>query len=91
MRLLLVEDDHKIALFVKTGLKEAGFAVDHADDGEDGLHLELTEPYELAVIDLMLPTVDGLTIIKEIRDPDINTPVRSQPGHGFCEIHARQN
>lgn len=75
MRLLLVEDDKKIALFVKTGLKEAGFAVDHVIDGEDGLHLALTEPYDLAVIDLMLPTVDGLTIIKEMRDCDINTPV----------------
>ena len=75
MRLLLVEDDKKIALFVTTGLKEAGFAVDHVIDGEDGLHLALTEPYDLAVIDLMLPTVDGLTIIKQMRDHDINTPV----------------
>jgi two-component system OmpR family response regulator len=75
MRILLVEDDKKIALFVKTGLKEAGFAVDHVVDGEDGLHLALTEPYDSAVIDLMLPTVDGLTIIKEMRDHDINTPV----------------
>jgi two-component system OmpR family response regulator len=75
MRLLLVEDDPKIALFVKTGLKEAGFAVDHVVDGEDGLHLALTEPYDLAVIDLMLPTVDGLTIIKEMRDHEIHTPV----------------
>jgi len=75
MRLLVVEDDKKIALFVKTGLTEAGFAVDHVIDGEDGLHLALTEPYDLAVIDLMLPTVDGLTIIKEMRDHGINTPV----------------
>ena len=75
MRLLLVEDDQKIALFVKTGLKEAGFAVDHVVDGEDGLHLALTEPYDLAVIDLMLPTVDGLTIIKQMRDNEITTPV----------------
>jgi len=75
MRLLLVEDDKKIALFIKTGLKEAGFAVDHVIDGEDGLHLALTEPYDLAVIDLMLPTVDGLTIIKEMRKQDIDTPV----------------
>ena len=75
MRLLLVEDDQKIALFVKTGLKEAGFAVDHAADGEDGMHLALTEPYDVAVIDLMLPKVDGLTIIKNMRDKQINTPV----------------
>lgn len=53
MRLLLIEDDQKIALFVKTGLKEAGYAVDHMIDGEDGLHLALTEPYDVAVIDIM--------------------------------------
>ncbi len=75
MRLLLVEDDKKIAFFVKTGLKEAGYAVDHVIDGEDGLHLALTEPYDIAVIDLMLPTVDGLTIIKEMRNQKINFPV----------------
>ncbi len=75
MRLLLIEDDQKIAFFVKTGLKEAGYAVDHVIDGEDGLHLALTEPYDVAVIDLMLPTVDGLTIIREIRNQRINIPV----------------
>ena len=75
MRLLLIEDDQKIALFIKTGLKEAGFAVDHVIDGEDGLHLALTEPYDMAVIDLMLPTLDGLSIIKEMRRQQIQTPV----------------
>jgi two-component system OmpR family response regulator len=75
MRLLLIEDDRKIALFVKTGLQEAGFAVDHADNGEDGLHLALSEPYDVAVIDLMLPYVDGLSIIRQMRDQNINTPV----------------
>jgi DNA-binding response OmpR family regulator len=75
MRLLLVEDDIKIAQFVVNGLKEAGFAVDHAANGEDGLHLALTEPYDIAVVDLMLPKVDGLTLIEEVRRNDINTPV----------------
>lgn len=75
MRLLLIEDDKKIALFVKTGLKEAGFAVDHVSNGEDGMHLALTEPYDVAVIDLMLPKVDGLTIIKNMRAKQINAPV----------------
>ena len=55
MRLLLIEDDKKITLFVKTGLKEAGFVVDHADNGPDGLHHALTESYDAAIIDLMLP------------------------------------
>jgi two-component system, OmpR family, response regulator len=75
MRLLMVEDDVKIAQFVSKGLKEAGFAVDHMANGEDGLHLALTEPYDIAVIDLMLPKVDGLTLIEEMRKNKINTPV----------------
>ena len=75
MRLLLIEDDKKIALFVKTGLKEAGFAADHVIDGEDGLHLALTEPYDIAVVDLMLLTVNGLSIIKEMRAQEIHTAV----------------
>ena len=75
MRLLLVEDDIKIAQFVTNGLREAGFAVDHAVDGEEGLHLALTEPYDLAVVDLMLPKLDGLTLIEKVRENKINTPV----------------
>jgi len=75
MRLLLVEDDLKIALFVKSGLEESGFAVDHATDGQDGLHLALTEPYDLDIIDIMLPKIDGLTIISELRRKQINTPI----------------
>jgi heavy metal response regulator len=75
MRLLLVEDDVKIAQFVMNGLKEAGFAVDHAANGEDGLHLALTEPYDIAVVDIMLPKLDGLTLIEEVRRNNIDTPV----------------
>ncbi len=75
MRLLLVEDDIKIALFVKNGFKEAGFAVDHCTNGEDGLHQALTEPYDVAIIDLLLPKVDGLTLIEELRKKEINTPL----------------
>ena len=75
MRLLLVEDDIKIAQFVVNGLREAGFAVDHAQNGEDGLHLALTESYDVAVVDLMLPKLDGLTLIEEVRRNEIDTPV----------------
>ena len=75
MRLLLIEDDAKIALFVSKGLKEAGFAVDHVDNGEDGLHMALTEPYDAAVIDIMLPKMDGLSVIEEIRKHQLRTPV----------------
>ena len=75
MRLLLIEDDNKIAKFVSQGLKEAGFAVDHMDNGEDGLHMALNEPYDVAVIDIMLPKIDGLTLIEEMRNNGINIPV----------------
>jgi two-component system, OmpR family, response regulator len=75
MRILLVEDDVKIASFVEKGLQAAGYAVDHAPDGEAGLHLVLTEPYDVAVIDVMLPKLDGLSLIEELRRKKINTPV----------------
>ena len=75
MRILLVEDDLKIASFVLNGLKAAGFAVDHATDGEDGLHMALTEPYDTAIIDIMLPKLDGLSVIEKMRQERINTPV----------------
>ena len=75
MRVLLVEDDIKIAQFVANGLRESGFAVDHATDGEEGLHLALTEPYDVAVVDLMLPKLDGLSLIEEVRKNQIGTPI----------------
>jgi two-component system OmpR family response regulator len=75
MRILLVEDDLNIASFILKGLKEAGFAVDHAANGEDGLDLVLNEPYDAAIIDIMLPKLDGLTLIEELRRKKINTPV----------------
>lgn len=75
MRILLVEDDDKIASFVSKGLREAGFAVDHSPDGTEGLHLALTEPYDAAVVDLMLPGMDGLSLIEEMRARGKQTPV----------------
>ncbi len=75
MRILLIEDDQKIAAFIEKGLKAAAFAVDHAADGLAGLHLALTEPYDAAIIDLMLPGLDGLTVIRRMRREKINTPV----------------
>ena len=75
MRLLLVEDDQKIAHFIIKGFQEAGFAVDHAKDGEDGLDMAFHEPYDAAIIDCMLPKLDGLTLIRKLREHDINTPV----------------
>jgi len=75
MRLLLVEDDVKIASFVKKGFKAEGFAVDHASDGITGLDLALTEPYDAAVVDIMLPGLDGLALIGRLRREKIMTPV----------------
>lgn len=75
MRLLLVEDDLKIAQFVSQGLREAGFAVDHVPNGEDGLHMAVNEPYDVAVMDIMLPRIDGLTVIEEMRKQSVNIPV----------------
>ena len=75
MRILLVEDDAKIASFIVKGLKAAGYAVDHATDGEQGLHLILTEPYDAAIIDIMMPKLDGLSLIEETRKKKVTTPV----------------
>jgi len=75
MRILIVEDDAKIASFVKKGLVEAGFSVDHADNGEDGLHFALSQTYDVVVVDIMLPKLDGLSLIKTLRQKGDNTPV----------------
>ena len=75
MRLLLIEDDQQIASFIVDGLKQAGFAVDHAADGESGLHMALTMPYDAAIVDLMLPRLDGLSLIDQLRQNRLNTPV----------------
>lgn len=75
MRALLVEDDVTIADFVARGLREAGFAVDHAVDGDAGFDLAAREPYDVAIVDVMLPKRDGLTLIEALRKRGIVTPV----------------
>ena len=75
MRILVVEDDTKIASFVANGLREAGYAVDLAPDGTEGLHLGASGSYDAAVIDIMLPGLDGLTLIERWRAKRIETPV----------------
>jgi len=75
MRILVVEDDKKVASLIVKGFKQEGFAVDHAADGEDGLHLALNEPYDACIIDIMLPKLDGLSLIEEMRHQKISTPV----------------
>jgi two-component system OmpR family response regulator len=75
MRLLLVEDDAKTASFILKGLKESGYAVDHVADGELGLHMALSEPYDAAVVDIMLPKLDGLALVGELRRKKNKLPV----------------
>jgi len=75
MRILVVEDDNKIASFVVKGLKQAGYAVDRCADGEDGLTYAETTSYDAAVIDVMLPKLDGLSLIQRMRAKKMRTPV----------------
>lgn len=75
MRILVVEDDHRISNVIKKGLTEDGFAVDTAFDGEEGQYLAESESYDLIILDIMLPKVDGLTICKELRAKNIKIPV----------------
>jgi two-component system, OmpR family, response regulator len=75
MRTLVIEDDRKIASFIVKGLKQNGFAVDQAGDGEAGLRLAETTSYDAAVLDLMLPKLDGLSLLKQLRRQKINLPV----------------
>ena len=75
MRLLMVEDDATIADFVSKGLTEAGFAVDVAADGTRGLELAMSGTYDAAIVDVMLPQIDGLTLIDRMRARGVRTPV----------------
>lgn len=74
MRILIVEDDKDVASFIRSGLEQAGYVVDCAYTGKDGLFLATTESYDALVVDRMLPGVDGLTIIRTLRASKIQTP-----------------
>lgn len=75
MKILLVEDDKGTAAFIAKGLRQEGFLVEQAHDGLTGLSLALSTPYDLAVLDIMLPRLDGLSLIDELRQQKISTPV----------------
>ena len=75
MRILLVEDDLKIAKFIEKGFSSSGFAVDHATTGTKGFEMAFDEPYDTMVVDIMLPQLDGISLIKKIRKQENNTPV----------------
>ncbi len=75
MRILVIEDEKHIADFIKQGLKEEGYSVDVAYDGEKGYFLAGTEEYDAIVLDLMIPKIDGITLCKKLRQDKINTPI----------------
>ncbi len=75
MRVLVIEDERRLSMVIKKGFIEDGFAVDQAFDGEDGLYLAESEQYDLIVLDIMLPKVDGLTVCKKLREKSIKTPI----------------
>ena len=75
MRILLIEDDLEAAQYVMKGLGESGYVVDHAEDGPRGLVMATTDPYEVLVVDRMLPGVDGLSVIEALRKNGVDTPV----------------
>ena len=75
MRILLVEDEKRMASFIKRGLTEQRYTVDLAYDGEEGLFLAETNPYDLIILDVMLPKADGITVCRELREKNIDVPI----------------
>src|ERR1035437_4523195 len=75
MRILVVEDDKKIATFVVNGLKQSGYAADHSADGESGLIAAQSISYDAAVVDIMLPKLDGLSLIQQLRAKGVRMPI----------------
>ena len=89
MKILIIEDDVKIANFIKKGLKEAGFSVEHSATGEEGLSLARSNNYDIAVIDITLPGIDGLSVIRELRIENNNLPVLVLSAKGSVEDRIR--
>lgn len=85
MKVLVVEDDHKIANSIKKGLEQESFAVDVAYDGQDGLDLASVEDYDVVILDLMLPSINGIKICKKLRSNKIHTPILILTAKGELE------
>lgn len=85
MRILVVEDEHKIARAIKRGFEQEGYAVDLAFDGEYGYDLAATEEYDVIVLDLMLPKKDGLAICRDLRAAGVHTPILMLTARGQLE------
>ncbi len=75
MRILIVEDEKKVASFIKKGMEEEYFTADVALDGKEGLKMATSEDYDAIIMDIMLPFIDGISLLKEIRKREIITPV----------------
>lgn len=75
MRLLVIEDEQKVANFIKQGLEEEGYAVDHAADGASGLQMALEGLHDVIVLDVLLPRLDGLGVLQQLRQENVTTPV----------------
>jgi heavy metal response regulator len=75
MRILVIEDERRLSNVIKKGLVEEGFAVDQAYDGEEGLYLAEAESYNLIILDVMLPKIDGIKVCQELRHHNVKTPV----------------
>ena len=75
MRVLLVEDDRGVSRFIKKGLKEEGYVIDVAFDGEEGLHLALSQSFDLIILDILLPEMNGYEVLKSIREKGVVIPV----------------
>ncbi len=75
MRILVIEDEEKISKFIKRGLKEEGYAVDIASDGEEGHFMIGSNDYDLIILDLMLPKLDGLSLCRQLRSEKVNVPI----------------
>ena len=75
MKILLVEDDKSISRFIAKGLMEKGYVIDVSHDGEEGLHIILNQSYDLLILDILLPGLNGYAILKAMRDRKVGTPV----------------
>src|SRR3954447_16129661 len=75
MRILVVEDDAKIASFVVNGLKQSGFAVDRCADGDEAHVMATTTAYDAAIIDIMIPKLDGLSLVQQLRKEGVRVPM----------------
>lgn len=75
MKILLVEDSKRLQVAIGSGLRKSGFVVDISDNGNEGLNLALTNEYDVMILDLMLPELDGLTVLKRLRKKEISTPI----------------